>query len=62
MWIRRFILFHRKRRPSSMGAEEVNAFLTSLAVDRRVSAATQNQALGALLFFYRAVLEDPLPG
>lgn len=61
MWIRRFILFHRKRHPSAMGAEEVNAFLTSLAVDSHVSASTQNQALSALLFLYRAVLEDPLP-
>ena len=61
MWIRRFILFHNKRHPASMGGEEVNAFLTSLAVDDRVSASTQNQALSALLFLYREVLQDPLP-
>ena len=61
MWIRRFILFHGKRHPSSMGAEEVNAFLSHLAVDRTVSASTQNQALAGLLFLYRHVLEQPLP-
>jgi integron integrase len=61
MWIRRFILFHGKRHPSSMGGEEVNAFLTSLAVDDHVSASTQNQALSALLFLYREVLQEPLP-
>lgn len=60
-WIRKFILFHNKRHPSSMGADEVNAFLSHLAVDRNVSASTQNQALSALLFLYRVVLEDPLP-
>ena len=61
MWVRRFILFHDKSHPSAMGAGEVNAFLTHLAVDRRVSAATQNQALCAILFLYRVVLADPLP-
>ena len=60
-WIKRFILFHNKRHPAAMGADEVNAFLTSLAVDRHVSAPTQNQALSAILFLYRVVLEDPLP-
>lgn len=60
-WIRRFILYHRKRHPSAMGAEEVNQFLTSLAVERKVSAVTQNQALSAILFLYREVLHDPLP-
>jgi integron integrase len=60
-WIKRFILFHGKRHPSSMGPAEVNAFLTGLAVDNQVSATTQNQALSALLFLYRWVLEDPLP-
>lgn len=60
-WIRRFILFHNKRHPASMAAEEVNAFLTSLAVEQRVSGSTQNQALSALLFLYRAVLDEPLP-
>ena len=60
-WIKRYIFFHNKRHPGSMGADEVNAFLTSLAVDGRVSASTQGQALSALLFLYRHVLRDPLP-
>jgi integron integrase len=60
-WMKRFILFHNKRHPSAMGADEVNAFLTSLALDGHVSAATQNQALSAILFLYRVVLDDPLP-
>jgi integron integrase len=55
-WIRRFILFHRKRHPSEMGATEISAFLTWLATNRRVSASTQNQALSAVLFLYRDVL------
>jgi integron integrase len=61
MWIKRFIFFHNKRHPSSMGGEEVNAFLTYLAVDQNVSASTQNQALSALLFLYRHVLDEALP-
>lgn len=61
MWIKRFIFFHNKRHPSSMGGEEVNAFLSWLATEQHVSASTQNQALGALLFLYRHVLNDPLP-
>jgi integron integrase len=60
-WIRRFIRFHGRRHPREMGAAEVEAFLTSLAVDRKVSAATQNQALAALLFLYRDVLGINLP-
>jgi integron integrase len=59
-WVRRFVLFHRKRHPAEMGVQEVNAFLTSLAVDSHVSASTQNQALSALLLLYGAVLERPL--
>jgi integron integrase len=55
-WIRRFILFHGKRHPSELGASEVSTFLSSLALDRSVSASTQNQALSALLFLYRNVL------
>ena len=55
-WIRRYILFHGKRHPKEMGEVEVNAFLTHLAVDRGVSASTQNQALNAILFLYRHVL------
>jgi integron integrase len=60
-WIKRFILFHGKRHPSSMGGDEVNAFLTDLAVEGNVAASTQGQALSALLFLYRHVLDDPLP-
>jgi len=56
-WIRRFILFHNKRHPLEMGKDEVGAFLTHLAVDGKVAASTQNQALAALLFLYRVVLE-----
>ncbi len=55
-WIKRFILFHNKRHPREMGAPEVEAFLTHLAVERRVAASTQNQALSAILFLYREVL------
>jgi len=55
-WIRRFILFHNKRHPRDMGAPEIEAFLTHLAVERRVAASTQNQALSAILFLYREVL------
>lgn len=61
MWIKRYILFHNKRHPSSMGADEANGFLSSLAVADSVSASTQNQALCALLFLYREVLNEPLP-
>ena len=59
-WIKRFIFFHHKRHPAEMGKGEVEQFLTSLAVDRHVSAATQNQALHALLFLYREVLTQEL--
>jgi len=60
-WVRRFILFHDKRHPREMGAPELEAFLTHLAVTRNVSAATQNQALAALLFLYQKVLGIELP-
>ena len=60
-WIRRFILFHGKRHPREMGAAEVEAFLTHLAVRGRVSASTQNQAKSALLFLYKEVLGEALP-
>lgn len=60
-WIRRFILFHDKRHPKEMGAQEVEAFLTHLAVEGSVAASTQNQALSALLFLYREVLAINLP-
>lgn len=59
-WVKRFILFHGKRHPRDMGEAEVGAFLTHLAVQGRVAAATQNQALNALVFLYKAVLERPL--
>lgn len=60
-WVRRFILFHGKRHPRELGAAAVEAFLTHLAVDREVSASTQNQAKSALLFLYREVLGLRLP-
>jgi integron integrase len=60
-WVKRFILFHGKTHPRDMGAPEVEAFLTHLAVEGNVAAATQNQALSALLFLYREVLEIDLP-
>jgi integron integrase len=59
-WARRFILFHDKRHPKDMGQAEVQAFLTHLAVEQHVAASTQNQALSALLYLYRSVLEKPL--
>jgi len=61
-WIRRFILFHNKRHPKEMAESEINAFLTHLAVKEKVSASTQNQALSALLFLYRHVLEREIGG
>ena len=60
-WARRFIVFHGKRHPQEMGAAEVEAFLSHLAVDRQVSASTQNQAKAALLYLYKQVLETDLP-
>jgi integron integrase len=55
-WIRRFILFHGKRHPAEMGKPEIERFLTALAVDRKVAASTQNQALASILFLYKDVL------
>jgi integron integrase len=60
-WIRRYILFHDKRHPTEMGAPEITRFLSWLAVDGRVAASTQNQALSALLFLYREVLDLDVP-
>jgi len=60
MWIRQYILFHHKRHPREMGESQVAAFLSHLAVDRDVAANTQNQALNALVYLYREVLERPL--
>jgi len=59
-WIRRFVLFHGKRHPLDLGEAEVTGFLTSLATRDKVAASTQNQALSALLFFYREVLKRDL--
>jgi site-specific recombinase XerD len=59
-WIRRYILFHDKRHPQDMAEADVQAFLTHLAVEGHVAASTQNQALSALLFLYRHVLQHPL--
>ncbi len=60
-WLKRFIRFHNYRHPEEMGAAEVEAFLSDLAVRRTVSASTQNQALAALLFLYKQVLKLDLP-
>ena len=60
-WIRRFIAFHGRRHPREMGAPEVTAFLGDLATNGQVAAATQNQALAAILFLYKEVLEIELP-
>ena len=59
-WIRRYILFHGKRHPSELDEKDVSTFLSSLAINRRVAAATQNQALNALLFLYKEVLQREL--
>lgn len=59
-WVRRYILFHRKRHPAEMSEVEVGEFLTHLATHAEVAASTQNQALNALIFLYRHVLERPL--
>lgn len=60
-WVKRFVLFHNKRHPREMGGKEVEAFLSHLATHSNVSSSTQNQALSALLFLYREVLEQSLP-
>jgi integron integrase len=60
-WVRYFVFFHGKRHPAEMGAPEVSAFLSWLATERNVAAATQNQALSALLFLYKHVLGVELP-
>jgi len=57
-WIKRFIFFHGKRHPVEMGKQEITHFLSALATERHVSASTQNQALCALLFLYRHVLDQ----
>lgn len=60
LWVKRFIHYHGLRHPETMGEREVAEFLTHLAVKAKVAAATQNQALNALVFLYKAVLERPL--
>jgi integron integrase len=60
-WVRRFILFHDTRHPRDLGAAEVETFLTDLAVRKRVSPSTQNQAKSAILFLYREVIDAELP-
>jgi integron integrase len=60
-WIRRYVLFYGKRHPREIGGPEIERFLTDLAVTHSVSAATQNQALAALLFLYQEVLQVPVP-
>lgn len=60
-WIKRYILFHCKQHPAQLGPDHVTAFLTYLAAEKNVAASTQNQALSALLFLYRVVLEQKLP-
>jgi integron integrase len=59
-WIRRYIFFHDKRHPKDMGSDEIEAFLTDLAVNQKVAASTQNQALHAVLFLYKEVLKQDL--
>ncbi|AYC32138.1 integron integrase [Pseudomonas cavernae] len=60
-WVKRYIRFHKYRHPAEMGAAEIEAFLTHLAVRRNVAGSTQNQALAALLFLYKEVLKIELP-
>ena len=59
-WMKQYILFNNKRHPAEMGELEVTSFLSHLAVNRRVSASTQNQAMAAILFLYKEVLRQPL--
>jgi integron integrase len=61
-WYRRYVLWHGKKHPAEMGAVEVEAFLTHLAVERKLAASSQNQALNALVFLYREVLKVELEG
>jgi integron integrase len=59
-WVRQYILFHNKRHPREMAVPEINQFITHLVVERKASASTQNQAISAILFLYRNVLEIEL--
>jgi len=59
-WVKRYIIFHKKRHPKDMGAQEILAFISHLATERTVSASTQNQALSAVMFLYRHVLQKEI--
>lgn len=59
-WIKRFIIFNGKRHPRDMGGEEISKYISYLATDRNVAASTQNQALNAIVFLYKRVLEIDL--
>lgn len=59
-WCKRYILFHDKRHPKEMGKDEIEAFLTHLAINENISASTQNQAFSAILFLYKHVLKQPI--
>lgn len=59
-WIKRFIIFHNKRHPKDLGEKEIGQFLSELAVKGQVSASTQNQALNALVFLYKYVIQKDL--
>ena len=59
-WVRRFVHFHGRRHPRDLGEKDISAYLSSLATRQRVAAGTQNQALAAILFMYRHVLEIPM--
>jgi integron integrase len=59
-WIKRYIIFHKKRHPKDMGASEIREFIAYLATERKVAASTQNQALSAIIFLYRMVLEQDI--
>ena len=60
-WARRYILFHDKRHPAELGPDAITAFLNFLAVEKHVAASTQNQALNAIVFLYRHVLDRDVP-
>src|SRR3989304_7965320 len=59
-WIKRFILFHNKRHPKEMGADEIRAFINNLAENHYVSSSTQNQALQAILFLYKNIIKKDI--
>jgi integron integrase len=59
-WIKRFVFFHQKRHPKDMGPEEIQAYITYLANERKVASSTQNQALSAIMFLYKYVLQKEI--